>query len=415
MRHVIIGGSIAGISAAKAIRQSDPSADVTVLSGEKTRPYYRPMIPFLIRKGDIDLTFDDDLEKRYGVAVTFERAAAIDVVKKQVQLVSGRNVPYDRLLIATGSRPVVPPVPGIHGPGVYTLRTVEDARIIARTAGSAKSAVILGGGLVGIKTAIALRKAGLDVTIVEKLDRILPGKFDRRGAEIIADILTREGIRLLAGTSVSEVVRAEGELRGVKLSSGGTLDAGMLIVAVGTLPDLDVVRDTGIRTKTGIVIDDNLRTSVADIYAAGDVVEYIDLVYNRPAVSALWTSAEEMGKLAGRNMAGGKAKYEGFLSVLNSTEIFDVPVMAIGLVDPDPLDRRYESLVEDNVDSYKKLVFMGSVLAGAVFINDIENAGIYTNLIRSRMAIGGLKEEAIKGSLRYINFIRTVPERTMSA
>jgi nitrite reductase (NADH) large subunit len=415
MRHVIIGGSIAGISAAKAIRQSDPSADVTVLSGEKAGPYYRPMIPFLIRKGDIDISFDGDLEKRYGVAVTFERAAAIDVVKKQVQLVSGRNVPYDRLLIATGSRPVVPPVPGIHGPGVYTLRTVEDARIIARTAGSAKSAVILGGGLVGIKTAIALRKAGLDVTIVEKLDRILPGKFDRRGAEIIADILTREGIRLLAGTSVSEVVRAEGELRGVKLSSGGTLDAGMLIVAVGTLPDLDVVRDTGIRTKTGIVIDDNLRTSVADIYAAGDVVEYIDLVYNRPAVSALWTSAEEMGKLAGRNMAGGKAKYEGFLSVLNSTEIFDVPVMAIGLVDPDPLDRRYESLVEDNVDSYKKLVFMGSVLAGAVFINDIENAGIYTNLIRSRMAIGGLKEEAIKGSLRYINFIRTVPERTMSA
>ena len=415
MRHVIIGGSIAGISAAKAIRQSDPSAEVTVLSGEKARPYYRPMIPFLIRKGDIDITFEGDLEKRYGFAVAYEKAAGIDVAKKEVRLESGRNISYDRLLIATGSRAVVPAIPGIRGEAVFTLRTAQDARSIGKSAEKARSAVVLGAGLVGIKTAIALRKAGLGVTIVEKLDCILPGKFDRRGSEIISNIVEREGIRVLAGMSIVEAVRAEGELRGVRLSSGDTLDAGMLIVAAGTRPDLDAVKDTGIRTQTGIVIDENLRTSVPDIYAAGDVVEYTDLVFGRPAVSALWTNAEEMGRLAGRNMAGGKAKYEGFLSVLNSSEIFDVPVMAIGLVEPDPLSREYESLVEDNVDSYRKLVFKGSVLVGAVFINDVENAGIYTNLIRSRMPIGGLKEEAIKGSLRYINFIRTVPEQTMSA
>jgi nitrite reductase (NADH) large subunit len=415
MRHVIIGGSIAGISAAKAIRQSDPSTEITVLSGEKTRPYYRPMIPFLIRKGDIDITFEDNLEKRYGLDVVYEKAAGIDVAEKEVRLESGRNIPYDKLLIATGSRPVVPAIPGIRGAGVYTLRTAQDARSLAKAAGKARGAVVLGGGLVGIKTAIALHKAGLSVTVVEKLDHVLPGKFDRRGCEIIAKIVEREGLRVMTGMSILEAIRAKETLRGLRLSSGETLDTGMLIVAVGTLPDLDVVKDTGIGTRTGVLIDETLRTSVPDIYAAGDVVEYTDLVFGKPAVSALWTNAEEMGRLAGRNMAGGKAKYEGFLSVLNSSEIFDVPVMAIGLVDPDPSEPEYESLIEDSVDSYKKLVFKGSVLVGAVFINDVENAGIYTNLIRSRMQIGGLKEEAIKGSLRYINFIRTLPEQTMSA
>ena len=415
MRHVIIGGSIAGISAAKAIRAADAKAEITILSEEKSRPYYRPMITFLIRKQDLDITFEDDLEKKYGLTFIPERAGSIDVMKKKVMPASGRSIAYDRLLIATGSSPVIPEVPGINGQGVFAMRTAEDALAVKTSADRSKAAVILGGGLAGIKSAIALKKYGLDVTIVEKLDGLLSRGFDRRGAEIISKILRNGGLHLLTGDSISEVVRDEGKIKAVNLSSGRALHADLVIVAVGACPNLELAKDSGIKTNKGILINENLLTSVPDVYAAGDVVEYTDLVTGMPAVSALWTNAEEMGRLAGRNMAGAGLKYQGFFSVLNSTEIFDVPVMAVGLIDPDPADKNYEVVIEDNIDSYKKLVFRGSILAGAVFINNVENAGIYTNLIRNRIPIGPLKEEAIKGSLRYINFIRTVPEQVLIA
>jgi nitrite reductase (NADH) large subunit len=415
MRQVIIGGSIAGISAAKAIRLSDPSAEITIFSAEKTRPYYRPMIPSLIKRQEVDITFDDDIEKKYGIEFMYAEATGLDTAKQEVQFASGRHVAYDRLLIATGSRPLIPDIPGIRGKGVFTIRTAADALGIKARAGEAENAVILGGGLVGIKTAIALKKFGLEATVIERLGQILYRRFDKRGAEIISGILRREGVAARTGISISEVVRAGGTVRSVRLSSGETLAADMLVVAVGTEPNVGVVKGSDVRINRGIVINEYLQTSVSGIYAAGDVVEYTDLVTGKSSVSALWMNAEEMGRLAGRNMAGAKAKYSGFLSVLNSAEIFDVPVMAIGRIDADPADKDYETLVEDNIESYKKLVFKGSILAGAVFINDVENAGIYTNLIRNGIPIGPLKEEAIKGSLRYIDFLRTVPEEALTA
>ncbi len=132
-----------------------------------------------------------------------------------------------------------------------------------------------------------------------------------------------------------------------------------------------------------------------------------------PSVSALWTNAEEMGKLAGKNMSGANLKYQGFLSIMNATEILGVPFISIGLIEPENKD--YEVIIEDNIDSYKKLVFKGDILAGLIFIGDITNAGIYKNIIKNKIPVGHLKEEAIKGNLGYINFIRTFPIQTLTA
>lgn len=412
MKYIIIGGSIAGLSAAKAIRESDFRTDITMLSEEKTRAYYRPMIPFLIDANEVDITFAGDPAEKYRISMIYEKAKGLDTQAKNVIANSGKKYHYDKLLIATGSRPVFPDIKGMKGEGVFPLRTMNDALSIKEYAKGKKNAVVLGGGFVGIKAATSLHHAGLKVTIVEKLDQILFGRMDRRGAQIISTVVKDSGITVINKDSISDIIRHAGSIRSVKLLSGKNVDADLLIVAAGTKPNVDFMEDAGIKINKGILINESLQTNVPDIYAAGDVVEYTDLSTGFSSLSALWTNAEEMGRIAGRNMAGAGLKYRGFLSVMNSTDIFSIPVTSLGLIEPEGKD--YEIIVEDNIDSYRKLVFRGDILVGAIFIGEFVKAGIYTNLIKNRIAIGKLKEEAIKGNLSFIDFVRTTPVQTLT-
>jgi NAD(P)H-nitrite reductase large subunit len=407
MRYVIVGACIAGISAAKAIWSGDPGASIEIVSDEKAKPYYRPMIPFLIKKKDIDITFENGLLDKKSVTLVYDRATGIDIRTKGVTLASGKKLSYDKLLLATGSKPVVPDIPGIKGAGVFTFRKRDEAFEIRVYSTGRKKALVIGGGLIGMKAAIALKELGLEVTVVEKLPQIFLQRLDRKGASLISDIIRKSGISIATGDSVSEIIREAGNLRAARLSSGVIVDTDMVIVAVGTKPDLELLKDTGIKVNKGILINESLQTSLPGIYAAGDVVEYNDLSTGMPAVSGQWTNAEEMGRLAGRNMTGANLKYGGFLSVMNSTEFLGIPVMSIGLIEPE--EKEYEIITEDNIGSYRKLVFKGDLLVGAVFVGEVANAGIYTNLIRNKIPIGGLKEEAIKGNLGYIHFLKTTP------
>jgi len=207
--------------------------------------------------------------------------------------------------------------------------------------------------------------------------------------------------------TVQEIRRTSGRLKSVMLASGNTLDADLIVIATGMRPNVDAFAGSGIKINRGIIIDESLRTSLPDVYAAGDVVEYVDLITGAPAVSAPWSNDEEMGKFAGRNMAGGTVKYRGFLSVMNATEIFGVPVMSVGLIEPE--GEGYEVIVDDTLDDYRKLVFQGDVLVGAVFVGTISNAGIFTSLIKNGIPVGSLKEETINGSLSYRDFVDTMP------
>ncbi len=413
MRYVIVGGSIAGISAAKEIRVNDMKGEIVVVSAEKTKGYYRPMIPSLIEKEGLDIAFPDDPLGKCAADIIFGKANGLDETSREILLSSGRKMRYDRLLIATGSSPLVPRVRGLEGDDTFTLRTMDDALGIKRSAKSGKNAVVIGGGFVGTKASIALRNLGLAVTIVEERGQILPQRLDRRGAWIVADVMRKKGIGIITNDTVSEIVRSGGKVRSARLSSGGTLDADLVVIAVGAQPAVDAFRTSGIRINRGIVIDEYLLTNVPDVYAAGDVAEYVDLVTGAPAVSALWSNAEEMGRFAGRNMAGGTVKYKGFLSVMNATEILDLPVMSVGLIEPE--EEGYEVIVEDTLDSYRKLVFKGDVLVGVIFVGDIANAGIYTSLIKNGIPIGGLKDEVINGNLSYVDFVNTIPSQTLSA
>lgn len=402
MRYVIIGGSIAGVSAAKAIRGNDANAEIRMLSVEKSQLYYRPLISSVIEQKGIDISVGGRPMEEYGIDIIYDQAIGIDVSVKEVMLSSKKRIPYDKLLIATGRRPVIPAVPGVAGPDIFPFRNMEDARNILAVAQGRKNAVVLGGGFVGLKAAIALKRLGLRVTIIELLDRILHDKLDTQGSSIISDLVRRADIDIVTHQRYYEIIRVSGAVRSVRLASGRIVDADVIVAATGTTPNIEAFKDSGIDIHNGIVIQDTLQTSVADIYAAGDVVEYRDIVSNRYSTSASWANAEEMGTLAGKNMSGAPVKYSGFLSLMHSVEILATPVTTIGMIDP--LTSDYDVFVERSSRPYRKLVFKNDVLVGALFIGSTARAGVYPYLIKNRIPLGKLKELAIRGVLGAQNF-----------
>ncbi len=412
MRYVIIGRSIAGISAAKAIRQNDSSCDIMIISGEKAKPYYRPMIPYLIsgQKCELDILYPEDPLQGEDVASVLGTATGVDAKKKEVLLASGERISFDSLLIATGGAALKPAIPGIKGEGVYPLRSMAHAVQIKAAADKAKSAVVIGGGLVGIKAALALRERSrslgnpdVEVTVVEMLPEILNRRLDRRGAKIVRTAVEQEGVSVLCGETVSVIVRSEAGPSGVKLRSGRIVRADLVIVAAGVKPDIAYLKKSGIKTDRGVLVDDSLRTNIPGIYAAGDVAEVKDLVTGARTVSGLWSNALEMGRVAGVNMTGGNVKSSGFLSVMNAAEIAGVPFISVGLIEPE--EGRYKIISHEDGDGYWKLVLDGEFLVGAVSVGDLNHAGIYTNLIKNRVPITKAKEKVVKRAAGYLDFL----------
>lgn len=411
MRYVIIGGSIAGMSAAKAIRENDTAAMITMISNENSKPYYRPMIPLVIegQKSEADLAFLDDPLAKYNIQTMLGTATGVKERSKEVLLAQDRQIAYDKLLIATGGIPMVPAIRGAAGEGVFTFRTIDDAIRIRDASARARSAVVIGGGLVGIKAAIALRLKGaersrelMEVTVVEMLSQILLQRLDKRGAEIIRSALV-DDITIATDDSVIEIVREEGKPSAVKLASGKTVKADMIIIATGVRPSIGYLKDSGIQTSAGVLVNEFLQTNNSDVYAAGDVVEGKELLSQKTVVSGLWTNAVEMGRIAGINMTGKKVKYPGFLSVMNATEIAGIPFISIGLIEPE--GGEYRTIINDRAEGYSKLVFKDEFLVGAVFVRDIKNAGIYTNLIKNRIPIARLKDKVVRRAAQYSDFL----------
>ncbi len=408
MHYVLIGGGIAGISAAKAIRENDTAAEITAISNERSKSYYRPMIPLLIegRKSEAEITFPDDPFVKSRVKTVVGNATVVKTLPKEVLLASGERVAYDKLLIASGGIPIVPAIQGAIGEGVFTLRTVDDAIRIRDAAAHAHGAVVIGGGLVGIKAAAALRlsEAGrgrepVDVTVVEMLPHILSQRLDKRGAEIIRSALVDMGIAIETSQNVAEIVREKGKPSAVKLASGKAIKADMIIIAAGVKPSISYLRDSGIQSGTGVLVNEFLQTNIPDVYAAGDAVEGKELLRDRLTVSGLWTNAFETGRCAGANMAGRKVAYPGLLPVMNATEIAGIPFISAGLIEPE--DAECLTVINDRPDGYSKFVFKGECLVGAVFVRDIANAGIYTNLIRNRMPVARLQDKVARKALQY--------------
>ncbi|HWR30329.1 MAG TPA: FAD-dependent oxidoreductase [Negativicutes bacterium] len=374
--YLIIGQGAAGMAAANELRELDGASTVTVITNEQDGFYSRIDLPDIIsgkyHPTESMLQSSEQFRDKEIHCIYGERVTHIFPDEHSVELSSGQRLRYEKLLLATGSRPIIPNLAGVTAAQVYSLWTMAQAKAISTAAATAQAVVVIGAGLIGLKTALALNKRGLKTTVIERMDKVLPQQLDETGAAILAMRIRAEGVAVLTSLQVDSVETCGGSVVGVRIGTG-VLPCDMVIASVGVRPDTTLPQDAGIAVGQGIVTDEFLQTSKLDIYAAGDVAEVLDVISGRPIVSAGWPAAVEQGAIAGRNMAGCcKEQYLGYLAK-NSVEIAGMPLVSVGNANGDDGD---EILTYHNGDAYKRLVIADNRLKGFLLMGDIRKAGI---------------------------------------
>jgi NAD(P)H-nitrite reductase large subunit len=414
MRHVIVGNSVAAVGAIESIRQTDRTNPITVVADEPQHVYARPLISHLLG-GQVDDSRmyyrPPDFYERFQVETMLGiEVTQVQTAERQLALAGGGTLAYDRLLIATGGRPFVPSLPGADLEGTFTFTRWSDARNIERylKKNHVESAVVVGGGLIGLKTTEALMERHVRVTVVELADRILSISFDRTASRMAETLLRKAGTEIRTGTSVVEITERDGRVDTAVLRDGERVQCDMVVFAIGVRPNVGLVTpESGILVKRGIVVDRRMRTSVRDVYAAGDCVEAYDLLLGVDRPIAIWPNAYRQGYVAGSNMTGVEKEYAGSFP-MNSVEVCGVPTISVGLTDPQEEPESYETLVyiDREAPTYKKLVMRDNRLVGAICVGNIDRAGIYTGLIRTRTDISAFKDHLLSGNFGMISLPR---------
>ncbi|MBU7006911.1 NAD(P)/FAD-dependent oxidoreductase [Phosphitispora fastidiosa] len=406
MRYLIIGNSAAGVSAAETIRGLDKSGQIDIISDERYPAYARCLTSYYLAGQMSDeqmMIRNADFYARNKIILnTGQKATGIDAAARVVRTDNGHVYSYDKLLIATGASPVIPDIPGAEMKGVFGLRTLDDAKGIAACAGQGGHAVVMGGGFVSLKAAYALLKAGLRVTCIVSSGQILSQMLDREAARILGDLLISHGLDIkfyadaaeIAGESIDGVMTAHS----VKLTTGETIPADVVIIGKGVTPNTGFLSGSGIDTDRGILVNEHLETTVPDIYAAGDVAQALDILTGQRSINAIWPNAAEQGTAAGRNMAGSPVVYEGSLG-MNSADFFGLSTIAAG--NPKAEGDEYEVVkLFPGCNIYRRLVFKGDNLIGYIMVGKTARAGILTSLIREKVPLGSAKNELKQGHIR---------------
>jgi NAD(P)H-nitrite reductase large subunit len=392
MRHVIIGSGPAGVVAAETVRKADPSADITLLCGEGGPPYARMTIPYLL-KGDIDeagtrIRPDAGHYGRLRIDLVQDRARAVDTAARTVELGRGPALAYDRLLIATGSRPSREQVPGIDLPGVHTCWTLRDARAILERARPGARVVQMGAGFVGCIILEGLLARGVDLTVLVRSGQMVRRMMNPTASGLIRRWCERKGVKVLTRTRPVGLGEHDGALQ-VDLGEGRTLPADLYLSVVGVEPNLEFLSGSGIEIRRGIVVDAYLESSVPGVYAAGDVAESADVLNGRPGLNAIQPNAVEQGRIAGLNMAGRRARFKGAFAFnvlttlgLTSSSFGEWQGVAGG---------ESVEVLDDGRYRYVNLQFDGDRLVGANSVGPSDHIGALRGLIEGRLRLGPWK------------------------
>ncbi len=403
-KYVIVGASAAGIGAVEAIREVDPVGTLTIISEEPCPQYSRPMISdFVSGKADFQkMKFrTDEFWKENNVeALTGKKATALNLNEKSIQLESGEKVSYEKLLIATGGKPFIPKMEGSEKDGLFTFTTMKDAQSLAAKISNinAKTAVVIGAGLIGISVTEALVKLGLKVTIVELQDKILSLLLDAKASDLLEAVIKKAGVSIVTGQSVQKITGKpcnNAAVGGVILAKGEQVLCDLVVVAIGVVPRTELVIGTTIKTNRGIVVDNLMQTNVPDVYASGDVAEAYDFITNQNRLLPLWPLAVLEGQIAGYNMAGKKTTYGGGTN-MSSLKYFGIPIVSIGLANPKE-DPALEVLVQHDAERnvYKKIVLKNNVIVGLTLINCIERAGVLFYLMKNAINVKKFKQKLL--------------------
>lgn len=389
-KYLIVGCSHAGLSALDAIRIRDREGSVTMLTREGYLPYSPTILPYVVAgqssPNKIYLRYEGELKR---LAVTFQQEAevvSVDPVAHEVTLNSGKKLGYEKLLLATGAEPVVPSVKGLKSVPYQVLRTLEDAMRLRRIMREVKSAIVLGAGLIAMHAVENLAKAGKTVTVVVR-SRMLRGYFDEVSGSLIQKIFTQNGINVITGSQVAHIEPNNGGCH-VFLESGEGISGDMLLVATGVRPCMDYLSGSGIDLNEGILVNETMRTSAEDVWAAGDVAQAAGFFEREKKVDATLPSAVEQGRMAGMDMVGDPylKTYVGGLPV-NTYNFFGNRAFSVGL------STANESLEGIDVDQihlpssrqYQKMVFKEDCLVGIAGINRSVDPGIMYQLIRRQV------------------------------
>lgn len=388
MDYVIIGNGVASISAIEGIRKIDQDSGILVISAEPDPTYGRPLISYYlsdtIRESSLPLRPESFYEKNKAELRLNTKVVSIDTAAGTVKTDSGETIPYGRLLIATGGETFRPPVENLDGPDVYSFIKKSDAEQLITSLNGKRKIVVIGAGLIGLKAAEGLAMRGMDVTVIERM-RLMWAYMDETAGRILLRHLEEQGLKFMEQTALLAVTRDGDEHVTGVVTDHGHMVCDAVILAAGVRPGLDLAVDAGLDVNRGIIVDDSLRTSAPDVFAAGDVAEARDLLTGEPTVIPIWPNAYHQGFHAGVNMAGGDQPYAGTLS-MNSIAYFGLPTVSVGLVNPpDTDDFEINVHIDEKNKIYRKLVFQGNRLVGCILIGEVDYAGFYSGFIRFKL------------------------------
>jgi len=397
-KHLIIGSGAAALSALGQIRKFKPDDEIKLLTMEDCLPYSPASLPYLLA-GKIKKRIPWLRDKKYFKRMKTTFATGKEVVQvqpeaKQVIYRDGGVEHYDNLLIASGAEPIKPPIKGLDKVGVHTLRTLADCRALQEALRDAKKVAILGAGLVGIKIAAALLEKRYQVDIIESENAVLPLYFDEEAGTYIHEIFVGHQANIFTGKTVAGVSRQKNGKIYIEFDGSGSTTADVLINAVGVRSRIPALDATKIKVNRGILVDAEMKTGVEGVYAAGDVAEAACFFTGKAVVNAIISSAIAQGSVAGANMSGQSVSYEGGIA-MTAVDIFDNSAFSIGLINAPGKSLKIIKEKDDAKRKFKKLIFDGDRLVGAMFINETMDPGIIRHLIKKRVDMATYKQALI--------------------
>jgi len=439
--YIIIGNSAAGLSAVSAIRSVDSTGSIIVLTNEPFRNYSKPLITYYLA-GKVkfeDIYFKSEefyIENNISLQ-TETNIVKIDFELKHVISDKGFCFKYNKLLLANGGVPIIPKIRVLDSgdkirtadidksspkskkkfpevldnktykniSGIFTFTNFQDAiqvqDYIAKN--NISEAIILGGGLIGLKSAEALLEIGINVRIIELSDRVLSATFDKQASLIIEKELENKGSKIHTGTTINKIIIKNKQLKGIELQNGEKIESSLLIIAVGVMPDLSIIKNSSMEKEKisytkGIITDERMETGIRDVFAAGDVVESFDFITGNKANFAIWPLAVRQGEIAGSNMAGLNKMYGGSY-FMNSIEVLKIPSISMGITNPpEDMQGNIEVIKDFKPEKkvYKKIVILDGKIIGMILEGNIDRAGIYGGLIINKVDVFEIRDNLVK-------------------
>ena len=397
MTYVIIGAGPAGVTAADTLRKTDPNAEVMMIGGEPEPPYSRMAIPYvltgIIEEEGTYLRKDDD---HYGVQKISYRQGTVDSVDasaKIVKLADGTDQAYEKLLIATGASPVRPPIDGLDLPGVHHCWTLEDCRNIARLAEKGADVVLMGAGFIGCIILEALAERGVNLTVVEAEDRMVPRMMNAAAGNMVKAWCIEKGVNVLTSTRVTKLEASDDKQDSllVDLDNGDQIPAHLVVVATGVKSNIGFLDDAGLKSDQGIIVDEHMQSSDPNIFAAGDCAQGPDFSTGEWAVHAVQPTAVDHGRIAAMNMTGSSAPFKGSLN-MNVLDTVGLISASFGKWDGVQGGDFAEANDPDNY-KYMRLEFDGDKIIGALSLGRTDQIGVLRGLIQTEVPLGEWKEK----------------------